>query len=81
MMDMNTSNNTRWMKVKDISKHIPLSDKTIRKLIREGKIKSFKPDYGPILVRPEDVDEYIESCIVQCPSEIDKLVSEVMNGC
>ncbi len=68
-----------WLKIEEVQEYVPLGIRSIRTLIKERRIKSVKPDHGPVLTKKEWIDEYLESC-AENDSETHQIVEEMLNG-
>lgn len=64
-----------WFKIKQASKYCGLSERTLRRLLKEGLPHSRVG--GAILLKREWVDKYFESFKVE-QNEIDEIVEEVL---
>lgn len=51
-----------YMKIRTASKYADMSGRTLRDLIRMGHLPAIKPAVGPILLKKEDIDRYLDSC-------------------
>jgi excisionase family DNA binding protein len=67
-----------WGKIRDVAKYTGLRERTIRKWLKAGLRHSRIPG-GCVLVKFQDVDEFLKSYEVQ-ENEIDRIVDEVMNN-
>ena len=61
LMNHANENESNLMAVKDIIKYCSLSEPTIRRALKRGKLKPFKKE-GKKLFRKDDVDRWLKGC-------------------
>jgi len=66
-----------WRKVKAASEYADLSEHTIRKLIKAGLKHSCLPS-GTILIKLQDVDEYLEQFAITNKNSVDEIVQALL---
>jgi hypothetical protein len=67
-----------WRKVRRAAEYCGLSERTVRKLLKEGLAHSRLPS-GTILISLRRLDEYLEALEVK-ENAIDQLVDDVLGG-
>jgi excisionase family DNA binding protein len=58
--------------VSEISRKYGQSESTIRKWIKEGKLKAYKPS-SRTLIKPEEFEAFIESCRIRAAQDTDAM--------
>jgi excisionase family DNA binding protein len=70
---------TRYLSPSEAAKVLNVAEKTIRALIRNGELKSYR--VGRLLrIRSEDLEQYVtrEKAVSQC--EVDRICDDVLSG-
>jgi len=53
--------NKRWLTIKGAAKHVSLSVESLRRFVAEGKLTSYYPTPGKILIDCRELDAFIAS--------------------
>ncbi len=70
-----------WMRVKEAAIYANVGERTFRTWLSEKGLKHSRPG-GLILIKPSDIDAFIEASAREqnSESEVDRAVDEVMTG-
>jgi hypothetical protein len=79
MKKENNITQRQWLKIEEVHLYVPLGERAIRDLIKEGRIKSVKPAHGPTLTKKEWIDEYLET-ESSSYSESEQIAKEILYG-
>ena len=68
-----------WAKIPQIAPYMGLSERTVRKLLKEG-LRCCRLPSGTVLVKYSDADAFLEQFIDDEGERVDAIVDEVMEG-
>ena len=58
-----TANQRVFLTLKEASKHTTLSEMSLRRLARQGKIRFLRPTPNRVLIDRQALDEFLRGCV------------------
>jgi excisionase family DNA binding protein len=69
-----------WLKIVKAAEYIDVSPRTLRTLLKEGRLRFSRLRSGTVLIRVADIDDYLTGLEVKGRTEIDQIVDNVMRS-